>query len=95
MDLTKKEMLEWVQDSERTIEDLSTFSLGKAVALCCNGSSMRGETYLIQAGVQLGMAKGTQVASSMQADILDALKKTAGIEVVRFAAMDEAYFGKV
>ncbi|MFA6917648.1 MAG: hypothetical protein WC285_02300 [Candidatus Gracilibacteria bacterium] len=76
----------------KRIEDLSTFSLAKAVATCANGEEKKGETYIMTAGVQLKMAKGTVEARKMQGAILDALKKIIGIEVVKFPPMDEAYF---
>jgi hypothetical protein len=79
----------------KKIEDLSTFSLAKAVAVCANGEERKGETYLIQAGVQLKMATNTNDARTKQGAIFEALKKIIGIEVVKFPKMDEKYFENV
>lgn len=76
----------------KKVEDLSTFSLGKATAVCSNGEEKKGETYLTTAGVQLKIAKDTVEARSKQAEILEALKKIIGIEVVKFPPMNAEYF---
>ncbi len=66
----------------KTPLDLSTSNIEKFEITCSNGEKkVRGQTYLLNAGVALGMAKDTREASSQWADILKTLLKIAGYEV--------------
>ena len=62
---------------------------------CSNGEVVSSRTYLIRAGVALGLAQNTVGASTKPKEILNTLKKISGLEVKNFTQMDKTYFEDV
>ena len=62
----------------KTPMDLSTWNMASKQIICCNGEKIKGEPYLLNAGVRLGMAKTTRKAKTKVRSILDELLKKAG-----------------
>ncbi|MFH1425842.1 MAG: hypothetical protein ABIG66_00200 [Candidatus Kerfeldbacteria bacterium] len=76
-----------------TIETLSTAPLMiRNPVTFMSGEKLIGHTYLCKAGVALGLFKTLSEASNNHRQILDVLKKTAGVEVADYAPLDEVYF---
>ncbi|MBI5411608.1 hypothetical protein HZA43_00340 [Candidatus Peregrinibacteria bacterium] len=76
-----------------TIVGLSTRnleSIGRVV--CANEEPCLPTTYLLKAGVALGIAKNMTKGQPKGAPALKALKHLVGIEIVEYPSMDAAYF---
>ncbi len=75
--------------------DLSTSNIVKFEITCSNGEKVKGTTYLLNAGVALGIAKNAKEAGSKQAEILKTLLKTVGYEIKEYKPRDKEYYSNL
>jgi hypothetical protein len=71
--------------------ELNPGSIQSVEVKCANGESVRGQTYIKNAAVQLGLAQNDVEANSLQGEVLNVLKWVAGYEVPEFER-DRSYY---